>query len=94
MYAGSAYANMGQRERALGIYDELHRLAGQRYLSPIYESHVMSALGDHEGGFRLCERAYELRCGWLIFTRSDPIWGPLHADPRYLALLKKLKLDF
>jgi tetratricopeptide (TPR) repeat protein len=94
MYAGSAYANMGQRERALGICDELHRLASQRYLSPIYESHVLGSLGDHEGGFRLIERAYELRSGWLIFTRSDPIWEPLHDDPRYLALLKKLKLDF
>jgi hypothetical protein len=30
----------------------------------------------------------------LTFTRADPIWEPLHDDPRYLALLKKLRLDF
>ncbi len=94
MYLGSAYAKLGQRDRALDIAAELRRVARQRYLSPIYEGHILASAVDLEGAFDLDERAYELRSGWLIFTRADPIWEPLHGDPRYLALLKKLRLDF
>jgi serine/threonine-protein kinase len=94
MYAGSAYARLGERARALGIAAELRRISEQRYLSPMYEAHVRTALGDLAEGFRLYEEAYERHSGWLIFTRAEPNWDPLREDPRYLALLKKLKLDF
>jgi adenylate cyclase len=94
MYAGSAYAKLGERERALGIASELRGVAGQRYLSPVYEAHVLASVGDLEGTFDLYERAYELRSGWLLFTRAEPAWEPLHDQPRYRALLKKLRLDF
>jgi serine/threonine-protein kinase len=94
MYAGSAYASLGERERALEIASELRGIAGQRYLSPLYEAHILAALGDLEGTFELFERAYELRSGWLIFARAEPVWDPLRSHPRYLALLKKLRLEF
>jgi tetratricopeptide (TPR) repeat protein len=94
MYAGSAYASLGERKRALEIAGELRELAGQRYLSPLCEAHVLAALGDLEGTFDLFDRAYELRSGWLIFARAEPKWDPLHGHPRYLALLKKLRLEF
>jgi tetratricopeptide (TPR) repeat protein len=94
MYAGSAYASLGQRERALEIARELRGLAGQRYLSPIYEAHVLASVGNLDGTFDLLERAYELRSGWLTFFRAEPAWDPLRDDPRYLALLKRLRLDF
>jgi tetratricopeptide (TPR) repeat protein len=94
MYAGSAYAMLGEREMARGIAAELRAISERRYLSPLYESHVLRALGEREAADKLIDRAYELRSGWLIFTRTDPIWDPLRAEPSYLALLKKLKLDF
>ena len=94
MYAGSAYAKLGQRERALDIARELREGASQRYLSPIYEAHVLASLGDLTETFDLLDRAYELRSGWLIFLRAEPVWDPLRDHPRYLALLKKLRLDF
>ncbi len=94
MYAGSAYAKLGQRERALDIAGELRGVARQRYLSPLYEAHVLASVGDLEGTFDLYDRAYELRSGWLILLRAEPVWDPLHDHPRYRALLKKLRLDF
>jgi adenylate cyclase len=94
MYAGSAYAGLGERGRALDIAEELRRMSEQRYLSPMYEGHVRIALGDLEEGFRLYDEAYERRSGWLMFTRAAATWDPVREDPRYLALLKRLKLDF
>jgi serine/threonine-protein kinase len=93
MYAGAAYAMLGKRDLALGIVAELREIAKQRYLSPLYEANVLGALGDLEEHFRLIEHAYEMRSAWMMFTRADPIWDPLREDPRYLALLKKLRLD-
>jgi serine/threonine-protein kinase len=94
MYAGSAYAMLGERELARGIAAELRAISERRYLSPLYESHVLGALGEREAADKLIERAYELRSGWLIFIRADPIWDPVRAEPSHVALLKKLKLDF
>jgi tetratricopeptide (TPR) repeat protein len=94
MYAGAAYAGLGERGRALDVAKELRRMSGQRYLSPTYEAHVRIALGDFDEGFRLYDEAYERRSGWLMFTRAAATWDPVREDPRYLALLKRLKLDF
>jgi serine/threonine protein kinase/tetratricopeptide (TPR) repeat protein len=94
MYAGAAYAMLGQRDAARGMLAELRAIAKQRYLSPLYESHILLALGDQEGRFKQIERAYELRSTWLIFSRVDAIWDPLREDPRYRELLKRLRLDF
>jgi len=93
MFAGSAYAKLGERERALGIAAELRRISEQRYLSPMYEAHVRIALGDLAEGFKLYHEAYEQRSFWMLFTRVEPHWDPLRQDPRYLALLKHLNLD-
>jgi serine/threonine-protein kinase len=94
MYAGAAYAGLGERGLARDIASEIRAISTQRHLSPLYEANVLRALGDLEEHFRLVEQAYEMRSGWMMFTRADPIWDPLREDPRYLALLKKLKLDF
>ena len=94
MYAGSAYAGLGERGRALDVAGELRGISEQRYLSPMYEGHVRIALGDLEEGFRLYDEAYERRSGWLMFMRAAATWDPVREDPRYLGLLKRLKLDF
>jgi serine/threonine protein kinase/tetratricopeptide (TPR) repeat protein len=93
MFAGSAYARLGERERALGIAAELRGISERRYISPMYEAHVRTALGDLVEGFKLYEEAYKQRSFWMLFTRVEPHWDPLRQDPRYLALLKQLKLD-
>ena len=94
MYAGAAYAGLGERGRALEVAEELRQMSKQRYISPMYEGHVRVALGDLTEAFRLYDEAYERRSGWLMFTRAAATWDPVREDPRYLALLKRLKLDF
>jgi eukaryotic-like serine/threonine-protein kinase len=94
MYAGAAYARLGKRDLARDIASEIRAISTQRHLSPLYEANVLGALGDLDEYFRLIEQAYVMRSGWMMFTRADPIWDPLRDDPRYIALLEKLKLDF
>jgi hypothetical protein len=59
----------------------------------MYEAHVRVALGDLEEAFRLYDEAYQRGSGWLVFTRAAATWGPVREDPRYHALLERLKLD-
>ena len=94
MYAGSAYAMLGEREMAWGIAAEIRAISERCYLSPLHEAHVLGALGEREAADKLIDRAYELRSGWLMFARVDPIWDPLRDQPHFVALLKRLKLDF
>jgi len=41
----------------------------------------------------LVNKSYEERDENLIFAKPDPSLAPLHSDPRYAALLKKMGLD-
>ena len=94
MYAGASYAMLGQHDVARGIAAELRAISDQRYISPMYEAHVARALGEDDRAKSLVERAYELRSGWLMFTRADPLNDPLRNDPTFHEWLRKLGLDF
>jgi hypothetical protein len=47
---------------------------------------------ESDKAFEWLDRAYVQRNSGLILTRVDPLLKNLRHDPRYAALLKKLKL--
>jgi TolB-like protein/DNA-binding winged helix-turn-helix (wHTH) protein len=49
-------------------------------------------LGDKEEAFLWLEKAYDLRSTWMPWINVDPSLDPLRSDPRFGALLKKMKL--
>jgi tetratricopeptide (TPR) repeat protein len=93
-FAGQAHAQAGQRDQALGLLGELRDLAARRYVPLHYQLVVIGGLGDLDETFRLYQLLVDQRSGWLAFLRVDPILDPLRADPRFIALLQKLRLDF
>ena len=60
----------------------------------IYRSQILATLGRTDEAFALYDAAYEQRSGWLVFTRVEPLWDRHRADPRFRALISKLRLDF
>jgi adenylate cyclase len=52
---------------------------------------VYAFRNQSEEALRWLDRAYAQRDGGLIGTKVDPLLKGLHNDPRYAALLKKLK---
>ncbi|HEU5039197.1 MAG TPA: protein kinase [Gemmatimonadales bacterium] len=85
--AGYAHAQVGQRDQALALLEELGQLAERRYVPPAYQAEILFGLGDLDGAFRQWGVAAEQRSGWIPFLRADPAWDQLRTDPRHLALL-------
>jgi hypothetical protein len=53
---------------------------------------VHAWLGASDAAFQWLERAYRQRDGGLPSIREDPFFASVHADPRFNALLRKLRL--
>ena len=92
---GGAYGRLGMRAKARAVLEELRQWSSHRYVSPMFEASVLGAMGEVDETFRLYDRAVEQRSGLLTFLRvAHEIPSIVRSDPRFAALLKKLRLDF
>jgi DNA-binding winged helix-turn-helix (wHTH) protein/TolB-like protein/Tfp pilus assembly protein PilF len=84
-----AHASAGRREKALVMLRELEKDA-----DPPAHNLALAwvALGDHDRAFAWLERAYDERLFLLRFVTVLPGYAPLRSDPRYAALLRKMRL--
>ncbi len=93
--AGCAYGELGMHAKAREVLEELRQLSNRRYVSPAFEANVVGAMGELDETFRAYDRALEQRSGLLAFLRATlETSTPVKSDPRFAALLKKLRLDF
>jgi tetratricopeptide (TPR) repeat protein len=53
---------------------------------------IYVALGDRETAFDLLNRAVSVRSPGALWIKVDPRFAPLHADPRFAALLRQIGL--
>ena len=53
---------------------------------------VYAGLEDKDQAFNWLQRAFQQREADLALVQVDPIFDGLHADPRYLDLLRRMKL--
>jgi len=84
---------VGRTAKAQKEVLELIRLQAQgRHLAhPI--AAVYAGLGDYDQAFRWLDVAYKGRDGSLILLKTDPTFASLRDDPRFAALLRKMKLS-
>jgi len=87
-----AYALSGRGDEARRLLKELTDLSKRRYLNSYDIAAIHVALGEPDAAFEHLEHAYEEKSGWLIYLKVDPRLDPLHADPRYTDLLKRIGL--
>lgn len=87
---GHAYAMSGKRSEALTVLKELKLMSERRYVSPLAFAMLSAGLGDKDRALEYLEKAAEDRDGWLINLRVEPRFDVLHAEPRYVDLLRRL----
>jgi TolB-like protein/Flp pilus assembly protein TadD len=88
---GYAYGVSGQPAEARRVLQDLQTLSQKRYVSPAYFALVHVGLGDRDRAFRYIEEAYQKRSALMVRLKMDPLLDPLHSDPRFAAMLKKMK---
>ncbi len=92
--AGQAvtFARMGKTAEARKILQEFLDLSKRRYVSPDQMAMICANLGEKDQAFAWLDKAYEARTGMMALLLT-PSYDPIRADPRFTALLKKMRLS-
>jgi adenylate cyclase len=89
---GYAYAVAGKRSEAQKIFNDLQELSKQRYVSPYNFALISMGLGDRDQTFEWLNKTYDEYPFTLVFLKVDPRYDSLRSDPRFDALLRRMKL--
>jgi tetratricopeptide (TPR) repeat protein len=89
---GRAQALAGDRKAAIAIRSRLERRDQTRYVPAYYLALLQAALGDADAAFTELEAACEQRDPSLDTMAVDPRFSGLHSDPRFVAILNRLRL--
>lgn len=89
---GYCHGVAGRRAEAMKCLDALTGLAPRRYVAPINCALVYTGLGDRDQAFTWLEKAREDHSQWLSEIRVDPAFDPLRGDPRFDALMQRMKM--
>jgi TolB-like protein/tRNA A-37 threonylcarbamoyl transferase component Bud32/Flp pilus assembly protein TadD len=88
---GVAHALAGRVDEAHQALAELEALAAHRYVGSYFPARVHVALGQHDAALTLLEAALEERVHWLAALHLDPTVAALRGQPRFEALIAKVK---
>lgn len=88
---GHTYAISGNRSEALRVITDLQYEAESRYISPYDLAVIHAGLGDVDAAFRELEAALEDRSAWMVFLQVDPRLDPLRDDPRFQAVVGRVR---
>jgi len=90
---GAALARSGNVSEARRELTRLIQRSDAGQQRQVYIAATYLALGKPDSSFYWLDKAYELRDGNLPWVRIAPFFDDLRSDPRYVALMKKLKLE-
>ncbi|MBS1807121.1 MAG: tetratricopeptide repeat protein [Acidobacteria bacterium] len=88
---GYTYGAAGQRSEAEATLAQLKQLSATKYVSPFHLALVHLQLGDFDRVFELLNQAHDEHVFSMLLIKADPRLDKLRADPRYAALLQRLK---
>ncbi len=83
----------GDLAYARDIAAKLEEKRKKDYVSPVELAMVYIALGDAKKALDWVENAIDDRRGWAAYLRVHPVLDPLRGEPRYAALVERMKFD-
>jgi serine/threonine-protein kinase len=89
-YIAWAYAGLGRRDDALKVLNGLAQRGGGGDLQGMAISYF--ALGDKDRGFEWLTKAFDQRSGYVPWANVLPAFDGVRSDPRFKALVARLKL--
>jgi len=85
-----AYALAARRSEALTLLAQLQ--SAEQYVNPFMIARIHLALGERDAALCDLEVAYAERAAWMIMLRCDPHLASLRSEPRFISLLRRMKL--
>ena len=87
------YVRMGREDEARQILNELKGVAETKYVPREQIAVIYAALNEKDEAFKWLDRACEEHSGNIHTVAIRPDFQPLHSDPRFAALLRRIGLD-
>ena len=88
-----ALAATGERDAGARLLAALIATPRRPYVPPVPVARAYVALGDADAAFRWLERGLDERAAQMRTVKVTPAFDPLHADPRWAALLRRMGLE-
>ncbi len=90
---GVMLVRAGRRDEARALLARLIELGRTRYVPPTTVAAIHASLGDVAPALDAMDRAYAVRDTRLVYMKDDRRWSGLRQQPRFVALLQRMKLD-
>jgi serine/threonine-protein kinase len=81
-----------RRQEAEQLLRELEQSRQRGYVSPVAFAILHIGLGNVAQALDWTERAFEERRGWLAYVNVNPLFDPLRHEPRFVALVERMRL--
>jgi tetratricopeptide (TPR) repeat protein len=92
-WLGLCLAVAGNTDEARTMLERLHERAAKSYVPPTSFAWIHLGLREIERVFDWLDRAVEDRDQFIMPIRSYSFFDPIRSDPRFGALLRKMRLD-
>ena len=86
------YARMGRTREAREVLGRLEAYARNHYVNPVFLAGIYASLGNPDRALQYLERAITDRTVLAAGISFWPELAPLHTDPRFVALIKRVGL--
>ena len=83
----------GDRAAAMAELEDLKKRSLRGSPTPFNLALVHLGLGDRARALDCLEKAYASDSQWLGWLKNDKTFDPLRSEPRFVALMKKLKFE-
>jgi hypothetical protein len=89
---GWTYGVLGNQKEAEGVLKRLNELSGTTAIPAPAMFYMYLGLGDRDQTFKYMEQTYRERWNDVVFIKTPPHLDVLRPDPRFVALIEKMRL--
>jgi Flp pilus assembly protein TadD len=90
---GHVYGRMGRRADAEAVIKELEQRFANKQADGRDLAVVYAGVGDKNKAFEWLERSFKERSPFLVFLNLEPTLEPLHSDPRWNDLQRRVGIS-
>jgi len=86
-----AQGSVGQKEQAVKLVEEMRADSKMTSVAPYFFAVAFAGMGQQKQAMDALEKAYKTHDAYIVGVQADPMLGPLHANPRFQELVRRMK---